>query len=122
MARYAAEYWMGYATLAETSENVVQTTVKFLQDESTFQRWSGLYQADRKWDNSPGPPRASRLYYACLGGPVAAAIGLLDEGADVNAQGGRYGNALQATSLGGHRKTVQLLLDKGADVNTQGGV
>ncbi|THY83252.1 hypothetical protein D6C92_09725, partial [Aureobasidium pullulans] len=46
---------------------------------------------------------------------------LLDKGTDVNAQGGRYSNALQAASAGGYDKTVQLLLDKGADVNAQGG-
>jgi hypothetical protein len=34
--------------------------------------------------------------------------------ADVNAQGGFYGNALQAASHGGHEKVVELLLGKGA--------
>ena len=38
---------------------------------------------------------------------------LLDKGTDVNAQGGGYGNALQATSDGGHDQVVQMLLDKG---------
>ena len=46
---------------------------------------------------------------------------LLGKGADVNAQGGHYGNALQAASDGGHEKVVELLLGKGADVNAQGG-
>ena len=46
---------------------------------------------------------------------------LLELGATVNAQGGRYGNALQAASYRGHDKIVQMLLDKGADVNAQGG-
>jgi ankyrin repeat protein len=46
---------------------------------------------------------------------------LLDNGADINAQGGHYGNALQAASAEGHKETVQVLLDKGADVNAQGG-
>jgi len=46
---------------------------------------------------------------------------LLDKGADVNAQGGGYGNALQATSVGGD-EVVELLLDKDADVNAQGGL
>jgi ankyrin repeat protein len=46
---------------------------------------------------------------------------LLDKGADVNAQGGEYGNALQAASWGGHQEAVRLLLDNGADVNAQGG-
>lgn len=46
---------------------------------------------------------------------------LLDRGADVNAQGGYYGKALQAASRAGHERVVQLLLDNGADVNAQGG-
>ena len=32
---------------------------------------------------------------------------LLDKGADVNAQGGAYGNALQAASQGGHEQVVK---------------
>jgi ankyrin repeat protein len=46
---------------------------------------------------------------------------LLDAGADVNAQGGRYSNALQAASAGGHNNIFQWLLEAGADVNAQGG-
>ena len=46
---------------------------------------------------------------------------LLNAGADVNAQGGGYGNALQAASLGGHEQMVNLLPDKGADIYAQGG-
>ena len=42
---------------------------------------------------------------------------LLDKGANVNAQGERYGNALQAALVGGHDQVIQMLLDKGADVN-----
>jgi len=47
---------------------------------------------------------------------------LLQSGAEVNAQGGYYGNALQAASQGGHEAIVRLLLQSGADVNAQGGV
>lgn len=47
---------------------------------------------------------------------------LLDKGANVNAEGGKYGNALQAASSGGHKNVVTMLLDKGADVNAQGGL
>jgi ankyrin repeat protein len=39
---------------------------------------------------------------------------LVDKGADVNAQGGAYGNALQTASYGGHEAVVRLLRDKGA--------
>lgn len=41
---------------------------------------------------------------------------LLDKGAEVNAQGGQYGNALQAASSRGHEKIVRMLLGNGADM------
>ncbi|EXK77847.1 hypothetical protein FOQG_17457 [Fusarium oxysporum f. sp. raphani 54005] len=106
MARYAAKSWMDYAASAETSEEIVRITVSFLRNETTFQRWCRLYQADRAWDRTPGPPRAPRLYYACLGGLARAARDLAIEGADVNAQGDEYGNALQAASYNGNREML----------------
>lgn len=44
---------------------------------------------------------------------------LLDHGANVNAQGGRYRNAFQAAAARGDQETVRLLLDRGADVTVQ---
>lgn len=44
----------------------------------------------------------------------------MERGADVNAQGGRHGNALQAASHRGHGKVVELLMERGAEVNAQG--
>jgi hypothetical protein len=46
---------------------------------------------------------------------------LLEKDADVDAQGGEYGNALQAASVEGHEQVVKLLLEKGVNVNAQGG-
>ncbi|KAF9067573.1 ankyrin repeat-containing domain protein [Rhodocollybia butyracea] len=46
---------------------------------------------------------------------------LLDHKADVNAQGGKYGNALQAAVHSENKDIIQLLLDHKADVNAQGG-
>jgi hypothetical protein len=45
---------------------------------------------------------------------------LLTAGADVNAQGGNYGHALQAASAKGVKETVQILIDAGALVNLPG--
>ncbi|KAH7190150.1 hypothetical protein DER44DRAFT_852011 [Fusarium oxysporum] len=120
MARYAAEYWTEYAVSAETSEEIVRIIANFLKEETTFQLWCHLYQADLWWDDEPGPPGAPRLYYASLAGLAGAARDLTTEGADVNAQGGAFGTALQAASFKGNLEVVQLLLDKGADVNAQG--
>ncbi|KAF9777843.1 hypothetical protein IL306_004302, partial [Fusarium sp. DS 682] len=120
MARYAAKSWMNYAVSAETSEEIVRTTVSFLRDETTFQRWCGLYEDYYGWKYERRP-RASRLYYACLGGLSWAVRNLTTKGAEVNAQGGEYGNALQVASLNGNRGIAQLLLDEGAEVNAQGG-
>jgi hypothetical protein len=65
------------------------------------------------------PP--NNLFEASRNGQVTIVEQLLEDGADVNAQGGQYGNALQAASYMGHLAVVELLLSQGADVNAQGG-
>ncbi|KAI1158141.1 hypothetical protein F5B18DRAFT_665413 [Nemania serpens] len=47
---------------------------------------------------------------------------LLEKGADVNANSGHFGNALQVASYRVNFELIKLLLRKGADVNKQGGV
>ncbi|KAJ7889168.1 hypothetical protein B0H14DRAFT_2562009 [Mycena olivaceomarginata] len=46
---------------------------------------------------------------------------LIEKGANLNAQGGRFGNVLQVASITGNKEMVQLLIEKGANVNAQGG-
>ncbi|CAG8262989.1 unnamed protein product [Penicillium salamii] len=120
LARYAAKTWTRYAALAQASEEIVRAIVTFLENEVTFQRWTRLYQADMFWDKNPGPAEGSSLYYASFDGLVAPVKELIAKGADVNAQGGLYANALCAASAEGHQEIVTLLLDKGADFNAQG--
>ncbi|KAF3904099.1 Myotrophin [Dactylellina cionopaga] len=75
-------------------------------------------QKNKKWVRYGAVPV---LYYASFGGLSNAVEQLLSKGADVNAQGGFYGNAVQVASFKDHDKIVELLLSKGADVNSQGG-
>lgn len=121
MARYAAEVWADYAILAQTSEDIARATVRFLEEDATFQRWTRLYQPDGTSDWNAGPQRGSRLYYACFFGLVAPVRDLIGKGADINAQGGFYGNSLQVAADRGNEEIVALLLAKGADINAQGG-
>ncbi|KFA56361.1 hypothetical protein S40293_09448 [Stachybotrys chartarum IBT 40293] len=121
MAQFAAETWTSHGASAESEWDVCRAMLMFLEEYKTFQRWGRLYQADRSWDDDPGPPEGSRLYYACLAGLVKVAQELIIRGADINAQGGHYGNALQGASYTGHGEIVKLLLDNGANVNAQGG-
>jgi ankyrin repeat protein len=47
---------------------------------------------------------------------------LLENKADVNAEGGGYGSAPLAASSGGHEQVVKLLLEENADVNAWGAI
>ena len=78
--------------------------------------WRGARTSTLKADTTATPCRPRRR-----NGDRGVVELLLERGADVNAQGGHYGNALQAASFNGHRGVVELLLERGADVNAQGG-
>ena len=94
-------------------------------EQSAYLTWIQLCDPDEPL-KKPDPRRglksiAMPLYYAASLGLSAITKMLLDQGADVNTQGGRYGNALQAASERGHEQMVKMLLDAGADVSAQGG-
>ncbi|ELR05748.1 hypothetical protein GMDG_07590 [Pseudogymnoascus destructans 20631-21] len=127
LAQYSAEHWLIHTRNGEEGDNRLSyLATKFLSTgEGAYLSWLRLYDPEKSWDtpnfrrgldSCPNP-----LYYASLGAIADTANQLIEEGVDVNAQGGRYGNALQAASCKGHDKTVEVLLSKGADVNTQGG-
>jgi hypothetical protein len=67
--------------------------------------------------------RGRWMVWQCAAGSSAerSREGPRAHGADVNAQGGKFGNALQAVLGRGRHNVVELLLGKGADVNAQGG-
>jgi hypothetical protein len=122
--QYSAEFWADHARVAENGEQETMDLIERLlcHEKDSYKLCYNLYRPDQPWnhepkDKEPAPP----LYYMALGGLRKAVKLLLDKGADLNAQGGLYGNALQAASARGHKQVVKLLLDKGADLNAQGG-
>ncbi len=117
---YAAINWVAHYT-SQPSEfaKYAQKAAQNLCDISLSQQsyWFKIYCESRylrfkDWTS---------LGIASLFGLRTIVEGYPHEGADVNAQAGDYGNALQAASHQGNDQVVQMLLDKGADVNTQGG-
>lgn len=73
-----------------------------------------LHRPDRPWDPKPYSDHpASGLYYAAFGGLQEVLTLLLDKGADVNAQGGHFGNALQANFHRGHLQVTKTSIRKG---------
>jgi hypothetical protein len=121
MAHFSANYWTEYAILAKDSEETVEITVSFLQDEKNFQRWIYLHDP-LELGRYPGTFGAQKLYYACLYNLVITVRYLVAEVADIDAECGRYGNALQAASLKGCLEVVKMLIEAGADVNVQCGI
>ncbi|KAI9787365.1 MAG: hypothetical protein M1816_007651 [Peltula sp. TS41687] len=80
--------------------------------------WWGLSSLNVNQCNDAGD---SLLALSAFKGFLPICQTLIELGAIINDEGGRYGNALQAASLRRHEKVVKLLPDKGADINMQGG-
>ena len=127
LAQSAAEHWIDHATFKGMDPAPLKLILQLFTPESAaFTNWIHINNIDGKnlhpWDLSMDKaPVCLPLYYASLAGLQQVITHLLENGADVNAQGGQYGNALQAGSLKGHKEIVELLIEKGADVNAQGG-
>src|SRR6266516_2691020 len=127
LATYAAKYWTQHARLA--GENTGATDLLdmvelFWSKRDAYVNCVRLFDPDEPWEepNISGLKQVSSpLYYASLVGLIESTRLLLENGADVNAQGGTYGNALQAASENGQDQIVKRLLENGADVNAQGG-
>src|SRR5271155_2404934 len=143
-AQYAAKYWYEHYKSSDDGVSPVNPFVMqlFGGQQVVLQNWIKIHDLDHPRLSLGGLSNdiASPVYYASLLGLRCVLGGLLEmeneEGAQtldlqeissssvsslVNAQGGYYGNALQAASYRGHEQVVQMLLDKGADVNAQGG-
>ena len=141
LAQFAATYWYHHYKEAVCSDSkLVNLALKLFQRQETFLTWVRLHDIDRPWRtrdqiNLFMDHIAAPVYYASLLGLDQVLYELINTGQPesmapistskaskiINAQGGEYGNALQAASVEGHKKVVEQLLDKGAKINAQGG-
>ncbi len=146
LAHFAAKFWYyHYINARNPGSKLDDFILKLFQQKESFASWVELHDMDRPWRSYPyasyaSDDTAAPVYYASLLGldqplaqlicnwksesissPALSPTSITEVSKLVNAQGGFYGNALQAASREGHEKTVELLLDKGADVNAQDG-
>ena len=128
LARYSARFWMQHARAIDNEEMVLlQKALKLLSSQEDFYfNWCRLYDTDFPWRDPVGeidyvPTNRTPLYHASSEGIYWLVKELIEKGADINAEGGHYGHALQAAAAFGHLDIVTLLLEKGADINAEGG-
>jgi ankyrin repeat protein len=118
---YAAAHWPTHTRQTDQARNIQQTLSSafraLAQSPGKFDLAYKLFESSQ----SRHVVKTAPLCLAASLGLVAFAEGLLEVGADVNAQGGFYGNALQEAARNGNEAVVRLLIEKGADVNAQGG-
>ena len=102
-------------TYPRSNNTLILAPKETLVNDNDFTDFAGVGLREG-WGNVILP-----LYYASLAGlPVSVEL-LIEKGANVNAQGGHYGNALQAASYKGFEDGVQILLISIVDVNALGG-
>jgi hypothetical protein len=132
LIKYAAKYWTQHAKVAEKAERdsklppMPSLSMELLvAEKEVYINCVRMFDPDRDWEY----PNVKRkliavphpLYYASHTGLIQSVELLVENGADVNVQGGYYGNALQAASFKGHEAVAKLLIENGAKVNAQGG-
>ncbi|KAE9390339.1 ankyrin [Gymnopus androsaceus JB14] len=121
---YAAEFWTAHAKCVEDKhdQSVLQNMImEFLKAEMpSFQNWIQAHQQGG-WSHSWDYWKVENLLFYTAWAGFSTVKLLLEKGANPNAQGGHYGNALQAAVAEESEPIVKLLLEKGADPNAQGG-
>ena len=117
LAKYAAKHWIIHTHSScknkSHSSSVLSLMMRLLTDENNvFMNWVEIYNIDgysliqqKQWDRIAKP-----LYYASLAGMTEASCGLLEMSAEVNAQGGVFGSALQAASCQDDEAIAKLLI------------
>jgi ankyrin repeat protein len=122
LAYYASRFWWEHALKSSSNtDEVERLALDLFADEGSYLNWARIVDLDKAIPGSSSSidlyrkleDIASPLYYSSLAGLANIATRLVELGADVNAQGGRLGNILNAASFSGHVAIVEMLLEKG---------
>ncbi|KAJ6586047.1 ankyrin repeat-containing domain protein [Mycena capillaripes] len=143
---YAVEYGLIHAC-GQPELTIRETLLRFLANAALtwVNVWASRHQASRilwsLWNTRLSIPAFFNLQeiarhlisiqetssasvaflFAAVNGHQEMISLLIENGADVNAQGPCSGSAIQVASYFGHEAAVAFLIDNGADVNAQGG-
>ncbi|KAF5348216.1 hypothetical protein D9758_014637 [Tetrapyrgos nigripes] len=119
LAYYAVNRWTEHVrNLQQLGDPVKCLSLHLLTDTNT----SCLAWMQLACYSPEAAGSALAFYYASMVNMSNMVLLMMENGADVNAQGRLYGNALQAASFRGEVDIVKLLLENGADVNAQDGL
>ncbi|KAF5337879.1 hypothetical protein D9758_016142 [Tetrapyrgos nigripes] len=119
LASYAAGTWTGHVrNLQPLGDPVKCLSLHLLTDTNTS--CLSLMNMTHYFAKATAGSALPFYYASIVNLPNMISL-MMENGEDVNAQGGQYGTALQAASWEGNVDIVKLLLQNGADVNAQGG-
>jgi ankyrin repeat protein len=86
-----------------------------------MRKWINFNNIFQRYPIRRYTPEAKLLYILSEKNLSNLVQALLDNKADVDAIGERYGSAIQAASANGHARIIRLLIDAGANINVVGG-
>jgi ankyrin repeat protein len=124
LAQYAAQYWIAHAQAGRGQSDAMQKSIMelFSCNEVAYVNWVRIFDPDKPPNHRYPQLRLPRSYppqpqyYAARFGLVGILKLLLNNGADVNVHGGRYGTAIHAASTLGYGEIVEVLLKYRANV------
>lgn len=131
LLKYAAQFWpvhirkMGSAHMGHKNLKLLMSSIFDPRQGEYYFNWLRVYNHD--YMGQPGKLRDRAedlpppLYLASHLNLIHPVRKLLNDGVDVNLQGGENGTALAAASFCGHEEVVELLLDADANVNIYAG-
>ena len=128
LALYAAKHWIGHAKSGGMDPAVLQLILcLFISESAPLTNWVRMHNIDEGFyyipDQNLSLDRSEvscALYYSSLAGMQEVSDCLLNKGENANAEGGKFGNPLQAASCRGNGAIVKLLLENRAEVNAKG--